>query len=366
MPEKIKNLAVVLIAAGFVFGFFIASIILPDEKISVSERRPLADFPEITVQAVSSGKFMTAFEKYTLDQFPLRDSLRTIKAWTAFNLLGQKDNNNIYIIDGQIAKLDYPLNEESINYAANRFGFVYDTYLKDNNTNIYLSVIPDKNYFLAQENGYPAIDYQKLFALIQEKMPYAAYLDITNLLEISDYYATDTHWRQEKIVDVAAFLAEKMGSPIDADYEVITTDKDFYGVYYGQAALPLAAEQMYYLTNEVIASYRAFDYESMQKIPVYDLTKLEGYDHYEMFLSGNKSLVSIENEQAETDKELIVFRDSFGSSLAPLLAQGYKKVTLIDIRYIFPSILGNYVDFADKDVLFIYSSSVLNNSVTIK
>ena len=366
MTEKIKNIAILLLAGLCIFGFFIWSIIQSDQEMSYTERRPLADFPEISLNAILDGKFMTEFEKYTLDQFPLRDSFRTLKALNIFYVLGQKDNNNIYIVDGYISKLDYPLNEDSIAYAADRFEFIYNKYLKDNNTKVYLSVIPDKNYFLAEENGYPSFDYQELFTQIQDKMPYATYLDITELLELDDYYATDTHWRQEKIADVAAFLAEQMGVSIDSEYDVIGTDKPFYGVYYGQAALPLDADEMYYLTNETIENYYVFDYESMQEVPVYDFAKLQGADHYEMFLSGNKSLISIENENAVSDKELVVFRDSFGSSLSPLLAQGYKKVTVIDIRYISPAILSNYVEFADKDVLFIYSSSVLNNSVTIK
>ena len=89
-------------------------------------------------------------------------------------------------------------------------------------------------------------------------------------------------------------------------------------------------------------------------------------DPYELFLSGSISLLSIENPNAETDRELIVFRDSFGSSLAPLLAEGYAKITLADIRYLPSSQMGKLLDFTDADVLFLYSVPVLNNSDTLK
>ena len=85
-----------------------------------------------------------------------------------------------------------------------------------------------------------------------------------------------------------------------------------------------------------------------------------------MFLGGTKALLTIENPNAETDRELVIFRDSFGSSLVPLLAEGYAKITLIDIRYIAPARLGKWVDFSGKDVLFLYSTPVLNSSETIK
>jgi hypothetical protein len=81
-----------------------------------------------------------------------------------------------------------------------------------------------------------------------------------------------------------------------------------------------------------------------------------------MYLSGSISLLSIDNPNATTDKELIVFRDSFGSSIAPLLASGYSKVTLVDIRYISSFVIGNFVDFGNADILFLYSTLVLNNS----
>ena len=39
-------------------------------------------------------------------------------------------------------------------------------------------------------------------------------------------------------------------------------------------------------------------------------------------------------KESSNDKELVIFRDSFGSSLSPLLVKYYKKITLIDNRYI--------------------------------
>ena len=52
----------------------------PAKDFSDTERRKLEQFPKLTVQTVLDGKFMTEFESYTLDQFPLRDSFRKLKA----------------------------------------------------------------------------------------------------------------------------------------------------------------------------------------------------------------------------------------------------------------------------------------------
>ena len=366
MPANLKNISLVLLTCAFLFGFMLWSVLKPDDEESLSERRPLAQFPAVDGKAVLSGSFMTDFEKYTLDQFPLRDQFRTIKAVTSLYILGQKDNHEIYLEDGYAAKLEYPLNTDSLEYAASRFQFLYDRYLAGKTGKIYLSIVPDKNYFMAEKNGYLSMDYQALAKAVKEQMEYAEYIDLLPLLEISDYYATDTHWRQEKIINAAQHLASEMGVALQAKYTAVPVETPFYGVYYGQSALPLPPDRLYYLDNAILEGCKVYDYETNAAIPVYDFEKAKGKDPYEMFLSGPKALITIENPKASSGKELLLFRDSFGSSIAPLLAEGYTKITLVDIRYISPDFLGKFISFSGQDVLFLYSTSLLNNSITMK
>ena len=366
MSAKIKNIVLVILCAVFLFGFPVWGLIKSDEDISKSERRPLSKFPTVSIDNIMSGKFMTDFESYTLDHFPLRDNFRTLKSYTAFYAFRQQDNNDIYIADGFASKLEYPLNTESITHATERFKYVYDTYLEGKAGNVYLSIIPDKNYFLAEKNGYLSIDYKALISQVTEGMPYAQYIDITDKLDITDYYTTDSHWKQEEILPVAQHLAENMGVTLKGEYTQETVDTPFYGVYAGQSALPLKPDKITILKNEYTDNYKVYDFETDSYIPVYDKDKLGGNDPYEIYLAGPKSLLVIENPKAETDKELIIFRDSYTSSLAPLLCEGYSKVTLVDIRYLAPERLSNFITFNNQDVLFMYSTSVFNNSVTIK
>ena len=86
-----------------------------------------------------------------------------------------------------------------------------------------------------------------------------------------------------------------------------------------------------------------------------------GRDPYEMYLSGSLSVITIENPNASTDKELVIFRDSFGSSIAPFFVEGYRKITILDARYLSEMMIGNFVEFTNQDVLFLYSTGVLNN-----
>ena len=352
-----------IIVAALWLALAVFAWVRPADAISESERRPLNQFPELNAQTIFNGSFMEKFEDYTLDQFPLRDAFRTLKANIQLKLFGQKDNNNIYVADGYAAQLEYPYDAASIDRALSRFQYVYDNYLQD--CNVFLTVVPDKGYYLAEENGYPAMDYEAMFSDLQTGMPWAQFIDLTDSLNLDSYYRTDTHWRQEAILPAAEKIAEALGVTV-GEFTEKNIETPFYGVYCGQSALNLKPDEIRVMEADWMADCKVYDAESGSWGDIYDLPKLEGQDPYEVYLSGSRSLLTIENPNAATDRELIIFRDSFGSSVAPLLIRDYARVTLVDIRYMSPTILGNFVEFGGQDVLFLYSTLVLNNSETIK
>ena len=356
--KKMRVIIAVLWLALVIFAW-----VRPSDAISESERRPLAQFPGLSANTLWNGSFMEKFEDYTLDQFPLRDAFRTLKANVQLKVFGQKDNNNIYVTDGFATQLEYPYDAASIARAVSRFSYVYENYLQ--NCKVYMTVVPDKGYYLAEANGYPVMDYEAMFADLQTGMPWAEFIDLTDTLTQDSFYRTDTHWRQEAILPAAEKIAQALGVTA-GDFIATRQEVPFYGVYCGQSALNLDPDEIWLLEADWMADCRVYDYESDTWGSIYDLVRMEGQDPYEVYLSGSRSLLTIENPNAATDRELIVFRDSFGSSMVPLLAKDYAKVTLVDIRYVSPMILGNFLEFDDQDVLFLYSTLVLNNSETIK
>ena len=366
MNKKIRAIGALILALLWVFVAIFAWV-RPSDDMSISERRPLDKFPKVTWKSIMSVDFMTDFESYTLDQFPMRDTFRKIKALFHKNVMLQKDNNDIYIVDGYAAEMAYPMNEASVDHAISQFNKVYEMYLKETGSNVVVTVVPDKSYYLAEENGYLSFDYQQMFGKVQSGMPWAEYVDITDCLTIEDYYYTDTHWRQEKILPVAQKLSDALGvtAPKSEDFTVTAMERPFYGVYYGQAALPMDPETMYLMENDLLDQCTVFNYTDGKTTKIYDENKLDSLDQYDIYLSGPQSMLRIENPNATTDRELIVFRDSYGGSLVPLLVQDYAVVTLVDIRtnYILPERLGSFIEFNGQDVLFMYSSLVLNKNL---
>lgn len=365
---KNKNIISVAIFALLLGTLTLFCWLKPHTAYSESERRPLANKPEFAFNEIITGEYMKTLETYVTDQFPMRDRFRTIKSIFSGYVFNKKENNGLYVAEGHLSKLEYPENKEMTEYAKERFDYLYKTYMKDEDVNIYLSFIPDKNYFLAKKHGYPSIDYEKFVNDFKDKMDYAEYIDVTHLLEIDDYYKTDSHWKQENITDVAEFLAQNMGGDAKTEYTENILENPFYGVYKGQSALPFKADVIKYLTNDILDACKVTYFDTGNGVlgQMYNMEKAYGKDPYEMFLSGTSALIEIENPRAKTEKELVLFRDSYGSSIAPLLVPAYKKVTVVDIRYIQSSFLGNFIDFSNQDVLFLYSTTLINNSMAMR
>lgn len=351
-----------------IFLFAAAHILLPDRDVSVSERRPLEQFPKLTFQTVMNGSFGDELEEYLLDQFPLRESLRSLKSFWQFDVYKQSDNNGIYILDDHVLKLDSVLNEDEVSALIDNTNKVYDTYLQS--MNVSFALIPDKNYFAAAQNGYPALDYTQMEQLLQSGLdadirylgmsPFAA-------MTLDDYYRTDLHWKQESLQSVVTALGESMGfTAMELSDCTQTRYSPFYGSYYGQSALNIAPDTLTTLSNATIDQCIVTSPEYTGTKPVYDPSDFVEMDGYNVFLSGPLGIVTVENPNGKTGKELIIFRDSFASSLAPLLLEGYDKITLIDLRYLASINAGRFVEFGDQDVLFLYSTTLVNSGKLLK
>ncbi len=363
IEEKNKWICVlfsIIIGIGFFTTMFSSK-----KEFSFTERRKLASKPNLSVETYLDGSYMKAFESYTVDTFPWRDTFRRWKALWEREILNKKDHHNIYQAQGHLVAMDYPYNPSSVKKAARRFSWIIEECLEEGN-NVYYAVIPDKNYFLAKQSGHLLYAYEELISEMNQEMKGAQYIDLFPTMTIEDFYKTDVHWKQEKIVDTAEKLLHSMHVSNVAKYEKKYVKEPFYGVYYGQSAFPSDPDYIQYLVSDKMKHVQVYDMQNQRSIPLYDLNKTKGKDPYEMFTGGSVSLVKIENPNANTQRKLILFRDSFGSSIAPLLLSGYEEITMVDLRYLSPMQLKNYIEFTDQDVLFLYSSYVLNHSETIK
>lgn len=363
MSDKIKNIIVTILFIVVLTGVLLINITKPQTDISISERRKLAKFPEISLEKIFDGSFNKEFESFTTDQIIKRDELRGLKAIAEFNIFHKKDNNNIYMKDGSIIKIEYPLNENAILNATTKMQWIKETYLKDCKT--YYSIIPDKNFFSGNEIIH--MDYDRLQELMKQNLEGMEYINIFNKLELKDYYITDIHWKQERLDPVVNEISLKMKFK-DRIKTAYKTEEiiGFEGVYANQIPIKTEKDTIIVVKNSLIENAEVFNYETQTKSKVYNMDKKNSKDKYDIYLSGPVTLLKITNPNATSDNELIIFRDSFGSSLAPYFIEAYKTIILIDTRYIASKYIEKYIEFNNQDVLFIYSTQVLNTSNIFK
>lgn len=350
MKEKILSIGFVII----IFTFSIFSIILKDKDISIVERRKLAN------KNILKENFNDNLDKYLTDQFPLRDKFLTLNS--AFNryFLGNKEYNDIYIKDEFLIQKNYPLDHKSLNNFISNLNLINDKYLKNNKS--YYMIIPDKAYYLSDKK-YLTLDYKYIYDTLNKDLSISG-IDIRDLIVLNDYYKTDIHLKQSSYFKIIEILSKYY----DFNIEGIKYDEKNYNYFKGASfyKVPFSEEEsLVYFTNELLEKVRVKHLEYKDDY-IYKEEALNSSDAYNIFLSGPSSLIEIENDKAYNDKELVIFRDSFGSSLAPLLVPYYKKITLVDLRYINMKLVGDYVDLTNQDVLFLYSTLIVNNSYILK
>ncbi|MBQ4634434.1 MAG: hypothetical protein IJB71_03705 [Bacilli bacterium] len=353
MKDKIITFSFI----GYILFFGIFHFVLTDKEISISERRKLTTFPELEL----TSDYITKVDKYLLDHFPFRDEFRSLKANFNYKILNKLDNNDIYLKDNYIFKSEYPTDDKSISKFKEKVNKLMSLLSSNNET--YIMIVPDKNYYL-EDYDFLQLDYDYIYGKINELN--LTEIDIRNLMELDDYYETDTHWKQEKLDKVI----KKMSEVMDFDYEIQEYKENkynkFYGVYYGESAISREPETLTYLTNDDINNVSVKYLENKELTKIYNLEKLESLDSYEVYLDGASSFIEIENANSRSNKELIIFRDSFGSSITPLLVKYYAKITLVDNRYINSDTFKNLIEFKDQDVLFLYSTLIVNNGSSLK
>jgi len=370
-PEErktsLKEILTSAVLIGVISVFFILNIVIPAPDILESERRPRAKFPEFSIDAVLSGSFMSKFESYAADRFVFRDTFRGLHAFMILDVYRQSDKSGLYRDDtvglGEFRRI----NENAFRQTSERIKKAADIF-DGMDMNIYYSVVPDKSTFARR--SMPGFDLDIAEAILFDVLGEYEYISLADKLIAEMFYRTDLHWDQRVIRAVSDHIISEMGGRAYDSAWHVTTAGEFRGVYAGQLALPVSADEMQYVdvlgSSEPVVRYLNDKTLEFDNGPLYDLNRFSGVDPYDLFLRGPQPLIILENKNAP-ERELYLFRDSFGSSLAPVLLDAYSKITVIDLRYIHLSLLEFFVEFTPgSDVLFIYSSQIFNNPTILQ
>jgi len=358
--KKQANLLITILFSLALGAGLLALVLAPAPEVLQSERRKPAPAPTLSdlraLSDLSDGKWMRGWESYLADKFPLREHLRALRAFTTLYLFQQTDKDGLYFSEGHAGKFE-PLNETSARRSAGIIAGLTANYPEQQ---VYYAVVPDKSIYARRD--YPGFDPSRLREVISPVLAELIEIDLVPALSLDSYYRTDLHWDQAMLRPVVEALEKGMGFAARWDFTPRGLGA-FHGIYPGQLALPLAPDEMTILEGieEITAQY--FDAKTMGFVPgpVYHSGKVKSRDPYDVFLGGAQALITLENPGNPDGRELYLFRDSYGSGIAPLLLPYYARVTLIDLRYINARVLPEYVTVSPgADVLFLVGWQIFN------
>ena len=379
---KIYDLLSILGLLIIIYGFALATLIVPDSDFSEDENRYLQQKPKLTLETLTSGRFTSEIADYFADQIPLRNLFVGTKAVAEIALQKQENDDVLLGSDGYIiAKNDYPdLTEADRNIKAiNRFYAALDGAGAD----LRVAIAGRSQDVLTRYMPalYPAEERtEKVFSHVSEALepqqiglldPLKARADAGEYV----YYRTDHHW-----TSLGAYYAyvEIMNSygiePYPLEYFTRETASDaFYGTTWSKAGMKwIGPDTIEFFRWEGDDSLITEIVDSGERLEgMYDRDYLAVKDKYSAFIGGNNGQVRIYPSEssplAAEDRETLIFiKDSFGHSLAPFLAAHF-NLEIIDLRYYKLPVIDLVKESGDVKVLIMYNMDgfVSSNSLAM-
>ena len=328
-----------LIAAS-IFAF-------PDKAVSEMENRTLKTKSNISSD-IKGGEFQSDLESFLSDQFPIRDKLVFCQSKLRY-LIGQRDIGGAYICKNGtlIQKItESDINKEALSSYADKINSIAKSRA------VYVMYVPSAGAVLKEElpKGAPFYDFGKLCSELESRLENARLIDLRIDLSSDEcYYKTDHHWTDKGAYKAySAFCDAKGESP--AAYESFDLKEacaDFQGTLYSKAPIVKTADEI--RLPEIPELKVTAD---GRETPFYDMSALETKDKYNVFQGGNHGIVEIENQNATSDKTLLILKDSFANSFVPYVAGDYSKIIMLDERYTFIS-LEDYVEGLSPDEILV-------------
>lgn len=366
---KAKIFSMIFLAL-FLLGLPIATFVAPKATFSEMENRTLAAWPRLTIKTITSRSFMNGLETWFSDHFIGRDLWVSAKGYIEYGI-GKRENNGVYICgDRLIGKTDEPDEEKTAKNVE-----AIQSFVETNKKPTYLMLVPtaEEIYRDKLPEGVDSWDQRSYIKEVARQLRGVVNeIDIYKVLyENKDeyiYYRTDHHWTSNGAFYAFTEAADRMGilAVQKKNYNIEHVSHNFYGTLYSKVGYRS-------ISPDIISIYTKRGSTLKTEVEVFDGSKtttypsmyfnefLEKKDQYAMFLGQNQPIVTIKTN-AGTGNNLLIFKDSYAHAIAPMLADYYDTVTLVDLRYINQA-YDNLIDVSEYDqVLILYNVDTFSHS----
>ncbi len=405
--QRRRDLLLVVLFCVFLASMLLAFYLLPKEDFSTEEKRALAKAPDFTLKAVMEGDFEEQTERYVSDHFPGRKFFVGLDAYYAL-YSGRNGSNGIYRAkNGYLINTPVDWNQENFTRNMTHIrdfvrqtglpgvmmlvpsaGYVEESLLPWNHDVYPDGQILDQAQSLLEGSGISWVDLANFFregifyrglgdeeylSQAREKAPAQKEGEREDEASLWDglYYKTDHHWTSTGAYLAYCKAAEHLNfSPIERMAFSISRYDGFYGTSYAKSALwgekPDHVEVWKYPAAVTVEIHDDNKQEVITSNSMFFWERLSEPDMYQVFLDGNHSLVKITNHSQNQDKKLLVIKDSFGHAITPFLANHYKEVYMVDLRYYRQTAVSEIIEREGIDqILVVYSVDNIVNDTNI-
>ncbi len=357
MSDKFRKIIAVvftLVVFCSFAGLMTAGILSDDRQYSETENRYLAGLPAFSPSSLANGSLMEGIESYLSDQFALRDTAVSLKTYVS-RILGKTQindvycgkNNRLFEVPSAVDSSLLASNCEAINNFSLRCGIENQYFLlAPNATFIYDNELP---FLLRCEDQSMLINsvFMKLSSDTTCVDASSALKSRRNFTEL--YFRTDHHWTAEAALIAFEELCKRLDIEFNEDdYENIVFSNSFSGTLASSSGIYETADTLScILPKNVQGTYFLYNADTQEKsASVFDFSKLENKNQYEVFFGGNFSRLVIKTENLN-ERNLLIFKDSFANCFIPLLIPHFENIVIIDPRY-----YTDNIDFVLEDTSF--------------
>ncbi len=359
MKSKALHIVTVALFLALVCVVPLYWLLSPRKTFSDSERRYLAEPPRLAAADLKNWAFDDAVETYLADQLPGRDALVGLNAYTVL-LSGRQVSEDIWVDrEGYLVEAPVTAAPEQLDKRLKRMAALGEK----TGLPVYVMAVPSAGYVRrdmlprALAALYP--DGELLQRIEDGTGVTAVSLAETFLQEGRGwYYRTDHHWIGEGAYAAYRLFMETAGrEALPYDAFLHRTAPGYVGSTRSRSALWLATPDELTIDAPMDTPVTVtFSDDETVYDSLFFFDHLREYDWYPLFLDGNHPVTVVENGRAPADAPtLMLVKDSFGNTLAPLLVPSYGKIVLVDPRYYRGSVADLCGEYGADEVLFCYS-----------
>ena len=358
---------------GIIVFMMLCVLTIRPMKKSIEENRDLAQKPSFSISDYINGKYSKAYATYISDQFPFRTSLVKNKAKMDL-LLGKKEINGVYICkDGYLMEGFKNEPEKEMKKKAEAIALLTK---KNPGINLSVMLVPNKCEILKNllPKNAPVDSETKYLDEFKDMLP--SNVNFVNLVKNFEtnkastelYFKTDHHWTADGAYKAYTEYMHSLHmepSPETSFKRGLATNNFLGSLYYKNGGGIGAPESMYlYLKNDVYPLIVKYFDGYGTHTTLYDSEKINGRDPYEVFTSGNHSQIKIRTA-VETDRKLLIFKDSYANAMLPFLINNFAEITVVDLRYYHDKIQDLFSNNEITDILVLYNVNTFSTDPSI-